>query len=264
MNENNIVIAALYKFVVLDDYESLRPVILQKMKDLGVKGTLILASEGINGTFAAAREEIEQFYAFLRADERFADLYFRETFDAENPFQKSKVKLRREIVTMGIQNVNPNDEVGEYLDPEQWDALINDPDVVLIDTRNTYEYHLGTFKNAINPETDNFRSFPEYVEETLKDKKDSKIAMFCTGGIRCEKSTAYLKKMGYDNVYHLKGGIIRYLQDKQNKPESMWEGYCFVFDERVAIDNKLQRVMPQLPEKNYGEAMECYKEAREQ
>lgn len=242
-----IVIAAFYKFTPLVDLEDTRLEYLKEMNSRGIKGTLILASEGINGSFAGDRTEMDIFYAYLRSQPGLSDLYFRETFDSEMPFDKAKVKLRKEIVTMGVEALDPNQEAGEYLSPEAWDALIQDPEVLLIDTRNDYEYELGSFKNAINPSTDNFRDFPAYVEQHLKDKKDKKIAMFCTGGIRCEKSTAYLKRLGFDNVYHLQGGIIRYLQDKKDKHDSLWSGDCFVFDERVAIDSNLNRVYPQLP-----------------
>ncbi|MGC1181835.1 rhodanese-related sulfurtransferase [Legionella sp.] len=241
-----IVIAAFYKFVFLADYEIIREPLLAKMQENNIKGTIILASEGINGSFAGFREDMTCFYQLLRQDERLADLNFKETFDKENPFEKSKVKLRNEIVTMGIKNVDPLHSAGTYLDPEQWNTLIKDPDVLVIDTRNDYEFELGTFKNAINPSTENFRNFPEYVEKHLLDKKDKKIAMFCTGGIRCEKSTAYLRDLGFPNVYHLHDGILNYIE-KMPQGESLWEGQCFVFDNRVAVDEHLERVYPQLP-----------------
>ncbi|STY27985.1 rhodanese domain protein [Legionella wadsworthii] len=241
-----IVIAAFYKFVSLEDFETMREPMLAKMHEIGIKGTVILACEGINGSFAGTREQMDQFYQFMREDHRLTDLKFKETFDKENPFEKSKVKLRKEIVTMGITNVDPLKEAGTYLSPEEWNELIQDPDVVLIDTRNDYEFELGTFKNAINPSTENFRDFPEYVRQHLLDKKDKKIAMFCTGGIRCEKSTAYLKNLGFENVYHLHDGILNYIE-QMPKEESLWEGQCFVFDNRVAVDDQLNRVYPQLP-----------------
>ncbi|CAM2871284.1 rhodanese domain protein [Legionella steigerwaltii] len=243
---NEIVIASFYKFVSLEDFETMREPLLAQMHEIKIKGTIILASEGINGSFAGTREQMDLFYQFIRQDERLADLRFKETFDKENPFEKSKVKLRKEIVTMGINNVDPLKTVGTYLSPEEWNELIQDPDVVLIDTRNDYEFELGTFKNAINPTTENFRDFPQYVREQLSDKKDKKIAMFCTGGIRCEKSTAYLKDLGFENVYHLHDGILNYIE-KMPKEKSLWEGQCFVFDNRVAVDDQLNRVYPQLP-----------------
>ncbi|MGL5742711.1 MAG: rhodanese-related sulfurtransferase [Legionella sp.] len=241
-----IIIAAFYKFVSIENFETLREPLLEKMHELNIKGTIILAAEGINGSFGGARAQMDLFYQLIRQDERFADLNFKETSDSENPFEKSKVKLRKEIVTMGIKNVDPLQTVGTYLSPEEWNALIQDPDVVLIDTRNDYEFELGTFKNAINPNTENFRDFPEYVEKNLLDKKDKKIAMFCTGGIRCEKSTAYLKDLGFEKVYHLHDGILNYIE-KMPKEQSLWEGQCFVFDNRVAVDGELKRVYPQLP-----------------
>lgn len=241
-----IIIAAFYKFVSLDNYEIMRQPLLTQMQEIGIKGTIILAAEGINGSFAGTRDQMDLFYQFIRQDERLIDLKFKETFDKENPFEKSKVKLRKEIVTMGIKNVDPLKTVGTYLTPQEWNELIKDPDVVLIDTRNDYEFELGTFKNAVNPNTENFRDFPEYVQQCLLDKKDKKIAMFCTGGIRCEKSTAYLKELGFENVFHLHEGILNYMEQMPKK-ESLWEGQCFVFDNRVAVDEQLNRVYPQLP-----------------
>ncbi len=242
---NTTVIASFYKFVPLNDFDSLREPMLATMHEIPIKGTIILAAEGINGSFAGTREQMDAFYSYLRQDSRLTDLNFKETFDPENPFDKSKVKLRKEIVTMGVTEVDPLKIVGTYLSPEEWHDFIQDDDVILIDTRNDYEFELGSFKNAINPSTDNFRDFPEYVKEQLSDKKDKKIAMFCTGGIRCEKSTAYLLEQGFTNVYHLKDGILNYLESTPEE-QSLWEGSCFVFDNRVAVDQKLNRVYPQL------------------
>jgi UPF0176 protein len=240
------VIAAFYKFVSLEDYETLREPMLIQMHEHDIKGTIILASEGINGSFAGTRESINGFYQVIREDKRLSDIEFKETFDEENPFDKSKVKLRNEIVTMGIKHVDPLKLAGTYLNPEEWNELIQDPETVIIDTRNDYEYDLGTFKNAINPHTENFRNFPDYVQKHLLDKKEKKIAMFCTGGIRCEKSTAYLKDLGFSKVYHLHHGILNYIE-KMSQEKSLWEGQCFVFDNRVAVDEHLARVYPQLP-----------------
>lgn len=242
-----IIIASFYKFVSLTDFETMREPMLAKMRDINIKGTIILAAEGINGGFAGKREEMELFYQFMRSDSRLIDLNFKETFDEKNPFEKAKVKLRNEIVTMGIKNIDPTQSSGTYLSPAEWHEFIKDPNVILIDTRNDYEFELGTFKNAINPQTENFREFPEYVEQHLHDKKDKKIAMFCTGGIRCEKSTAYLKEQGFENVYHLYNGILNYIEAVPEK-DSLWEGACFVFDDRVALDHNLDRVYPQLPQ----------------
>lgn len=241
-----VIIASFYKFVPLDNYEEMRAPLLAQMIAHRIKGTIILASEGINGSFAGTPDDMDAFYQVVHKDPRLADLRFKETFDAENPFEKTKVKLRKEIVTMGIKEVNPLETVGTYLEPEQWNELLQESDVVVIDTRNDYEFSLGTFKGAINPNTDNFRNFPEYVQNELVEHKDKKIAMFCTGGIRCEKSTAYLKELGFEKVYHLQDGILNYLE-KIPQEQSMWEGQCFVFDNRVAVDADLKRVYPQLP-----------------
>lgn len=247
MTEKNIVVASFYLFTPLPDYEDLRDPMLAKMHELQIKGTIILAAEGINGGFAGDAAAMQAFYDYLRSDSRLKQLDFKETFDAQNPFEKAKVKRRKEIVTMGVQNVDPLKGTGIHLDPETWHAFIQDPEVLIIDTRNDYEYELGTFKNAINPCTENFREFPEYVAQQLQDKKDKKIAMFCTGGIRCEKSTAYLIAQGFTKVYQLQDGILNYI--KSTPPDnSLWEGKCFVFDNRVAVDNQLDRVYPQLPQ----------------
>lgn len=244
---NQIVIASFYKFIPLEDYEALREPILETMHQMNIKGTILLALEGINGGFAGTREQMDSFYNYMRTDSRLQDLHFKETFDASNPFEKAKVKLRKEIVTMGVKEVDPLKTSGIHLSPEEWHEFIQDPDVLIIDTRNDYEYELGTFKNAINPNTENFREFPTYVEQHLSDKKDKKIAMFCTGGIRCEKSTAYLKDQGFKHVYQLKDGILNYIEVMPAE-ESLWEGSCFVFDDRVAVDQELKRVYPQLPQ----------------
>ena len=242
-----IVIASFYKFVSLEDFEALREPLLDKMREIGIKGTIIVAFEGINGGFAGTRSQMDDFYQFLRADVRFEDLKFKETFDDKNPFDKAKVKIRKEIVTMGVGGVDPLKSTGVHLEPAEWHELIQDPEVIIIDTRNDYEFELGTFKNAINPNTENFREFPEYVEQHLSDKKDKKIAMFCTGGIRCEKSTAYLLEQGFSNVYQLQDGILNYIE-KMPQDNSLWEGSCFVFDDRVAVNQQLERVYPQLPQ----------------
>lgn len=242
-----IVIAAFYKFIPLNDFETMREPILTTMQSMGVKGTILLAKEGVNGGFAGTREQMEAFYSFLRTYSAFVDLHFKETFDVKNPYEKSKVKLRKEIVTMGIDEIAPVDLQETYLSPDEWNALIQDPEVILLDTRNDYEYELGTFKNAINPNIENFREFPEYVQQHLSDKKDKKIAMFCTGGIRCEKTTAFMKDLGFEKVYQLHDGILNYIETMP-EDESLWQGACFVFDNRVAVDQKLERVYPQLPE----------------
>ncbi len=229
------VIASLYKFVPLNDYEDMKVPLLAVMKEHNLFGTLILAHEGINGSFAGKPDEVLFLYEYLKIDPRFSDLYFKETYDNLMPFEKAKVKFRKEIVSLGVAGIDPLQCTGERISPDMWNTLLGDPDVLLIDTRNHYEFELGTFKHAINPNTENFRDFPDYVKNNLLDKKDKKIAMFCTGGIRCEKSTSYLKNLGFQDVYQLEGGILNYI-DSIPATESLWEGSCFVFDERIAID----------------------------
>ena len=209
------------------------------MLALDIRGTLLLADEGINGTVSGTRNAINELLDYLSADARLEGIVHKESFTAEQPFNRTKVKLKREIVTMGIQGIDPKKIVGTYVKPEDWNALISDPDVILIDTRNDYEYQVGTFKNAVNPNTETFREFPEYVAENLDKNKHKKVAMFCTGGIRCEKSTAYMLEQGFDEVYHLQGGILKYLEEVPSE-KTLWEGECFVFDERVTVDHDLQ------------------------
>ncbi len=234
------VVCALYHFVILDDFEKLRDPLHKVMDDNNVKGTLLLAKEGINGTIAGTREGIDVVLAYLRSDPRLAKIDTKESFDTEIPFYRTRVKLKKEIVTMGIDTIDPNDIVGTYVKPKDWNTLISDPDVLLIDTRNEYEVEIGTFKNAINPETETFREFPKYAEQNLDKNKHKKVAMFCTGGIRCEKSTAYLKSQGFEEVYHLEGGILKYLEEVP-KEETLWEGECFVFDNRVSVNHDLEK-----------------------
>ncbi len=237
---NQVVVCALYKFVTLEDFEAKRQPLLDVMLENDVKGTLLLASEGINGTVAGTRQGIDNFLAWLKQDERLIDLDHKESFDESMPFYRTKVKLKKEIVTMGVEGIDPKEVVGTYVKPKDWNALISDPDVVLVDTRNDYEVAIGTFKGALDPKTETFREFPEYVEKKLDQKKHKKVAMFCTGGIRCEKSTAYLKEQGFEEVYHLEGGILKYLEEVP-KDETMWQGECFVFDNRVAVDHDLNK-----------------------
>jgi UPF0176 protein len=234
------VVAALYQFVRLDNYQEMREPLLAKCLELGIKGTLLLAYEGINGTIAGSRESIDAILAYLKADKRFAGLDHKESFFTEPPFYRMKVKVKKEIVTLGVEGIDPNDTVGHYVEPKDWNALISDPDVVVIDTRNHYEYELGTFARALDPNTESFREFPDYVKQHMDPAKQKKVAMFCTGGIRCEKSTAYLLKQGFEEVYHLKGGILKYLEEVP-ETESLWRGDCYVFDNRVAVNHKLEQ-----------------------
>ncbi len=237
---SKFVVCALYHFVALDNIESLQKPLLEVMESHGVKGTLLLASEGINGTISGTRESIDHVLSWIRKDPRLANVNCKESYDDELPFNRTRVKLKKEIVTMGIEAIDPNHIVGTYVKPEDWNALISDPDVLLVDTRNDYEVSIGTFKNAINPETEVFRAFPQYVSSQLNPGKHKKIAMFCTGGIRCEKSTAYLKSQGFDEVFHLQGGILKYLEEVPEE-ESLWEGECFVFDSRVSVNHQLEK-----------------------
>ena len=234
----NVVVAALYKFVTLKDFVALRQPLLAAMKAHGVKGTLLLAQEGINGTISGAREAVDGFLAELKSDARFADLDHKESFCHEDPFYRSKVKLKKEIVTIGVEDVDPNLHSGTYVEPKDWNALICDPDVLLIDTRNDYEVALGTFEGAADPKTGSFGEFPKFVGANLDPARHQKVAMFCTGGIRCEKASSYLRNQGFREVYHLKGGILKYLEDVPAH-ESKWQGECFVFDQRVAVGQGL-------------------------
>ena len=236
---NRIIVAALYKFVSLPDFENLQPGLLAVCKDNQVKGTLLLAKEGINGTIAGPRQGIDAVLSYLQQDSRFADIDHKESWDEKQPFYRMKVKLKREIVTLGVDGVDPNQTVGTYVKPKDWNALINDPDVLLIDTRNDYEVAIGTFKGAVNPSTETFREFPEYVTEHVDAGKQKKVAMFCTGGIRCEKASSYMLNAGFEEVYHLEGGILKYLEEVPEQ-DSSWEGECFVFDNRVAVKHGLE------------------------
>ena len=234
-----IVIAAMYRFVRLDDYVELRDPLLQCLLDNELRGTLLLAREGLNGTVAGSREGIDALLDYLRADERLRDLDCKFSYDESVPFLRARVKLKREIVTMGVEDLDPA-VGGTYVDPADWNALITDPDVVLIDTRNTYETDIGSFEGAIHPQTESFRDFPAYAREHLDPAKQRKVAMFCTGGIRCEKSTAFLRQLGFDEVYHLRGGILKYLEEVPEEA-SRWQGECFVFDNRVSVNHALEK-----------------------
>lgn len=235
-----IVVMALYKFVPFADFEAFQQPLNDAMHELGVKGSLLIASEGINGTVAGDRKGVDGLRDFLNARPELTGFGYKESYTDEQPFYRSKVKLKKEIVTMGVEGVDPLDVVGSYVKPKDWNALISDPDVVLVDTRNDYEVGVGTFKGALDPNTTSFREFPQYVKDNLDPEKNKKVAMYCTGGIRCEKSTAYLKSQGFDEVYHLEGGILKYLEEVDEK-DSMWEGECFVFDNRVTVNHQLEK-----------------------
>jgi UPF0176 protein len=236
----NVVVCALYRFVTLEDYQEIKVPLLNFMLEKDLRGTLLLAHEGINGTVAGSRDAINALLAFLGNDPRLAKVSCKESFVDEMPFLRTRVKLKKEIVTMGVEGIDPKRVVGTYVQAKDWNALISDPDVLLVDTRNDYEVQVGTFKHALNPNTESFREFPQYVKDHLDPTKNKKVAMFCTGGIRCEKSTAYLKEQGFEEVYHLEGGILKYLEEVPEQ-ESLWEGECFVFDERVTVNHALEK-----------------------
>ena len=238
VSNSPVIVAALYKFVALPDYRELREPLLDVCLNAGVKGTLLLATEGINGTIAGSRLAIDKVLAYLKSDARFNDIDHKESLDSELPFYRMKVKLKKEIVTMGREGIDPKMLVGHYVEPQDWNALITDPEVTVIDTRNHYECDIGSFEGAINPQTTTFKEMPAFVDQQLDPAKHKKVAMFCTGGIRCEKSTAYLLEQGFDEVYHLKGGILKYLEEVPAE-KSLWQGECFVFDNRVAVDHDL-------------------------
>jgi len=234
---------AMYHFVSLPHFKTLREPLLQFCISREIKGTLLLADEGINGTVAGPEKSILELLHYLKHhaifEGNFKNLSHKESWSDKHPFYRMKVKLKKEIVTLGVPGVSPTKVVGQYVKPQDWNAIISDPEVILIDTRNDYEYAIGTFKNAINPKTSTFREFPEYVKKHFDPKKHKKVAMFCTGGIRCEKASSFMMSEGFDEVYHLEGGILKYLEEvKQEK--SMWQGECFVFDQRVAIKHGLE------------------------
>ena len=246
--------AAFYKFVELADFADLKGPLLAFCESQDVKGTILLANEGINSTIAGPEVGVRAVLAYLRDHPlfapRLATLEHKESWSDKPPFYRMKVKLKREIVTMGVPTVNPNEVVGKYVKPQDWNALISDPDVLVIDTRNTYEVDIGTFKGAVDPRIKSFSLFPDWLmsqpqiadsdaKKAGEPDKKTKVAMFCTGGIRCEKSTAFLRAQGFEEVYHLEGGILKYLETVP-EAESLWQGECFVFDERVTVGQGLK------------------------
>jgi len=247
MQDKAIIVAALYQFVRLDDYQTLREPLLRCLLDNGIKGTLLLALEGINGTVCGSRQAIDNLREWFARDGRFNGLEYKESGCAESPFFRTKVKLKKEIVTLGVAGVCPNRQVGSYVEPQDWNALISDPDVLLIDTRNDYEVAIGSFSGAINPKTRTFREFPAWVKANADPQRHKKIAMFCTGGIRCEKASSFMLNEGFSEVFHLKGGILNYLE-KIPKEQSAWQGDCFVFDQRVSLGHNLE----------YGNHIQCH------
>ncbi|NEO83667.1 MAG: rhodanese-related sulfurtransferase [Spirulina sp. SIO3F2] len=235
----NYVVATFYKFVALPDCAQKQAELLEQSQYWSVRGTVLLATEGINGTIAGRPEAIEQVLTDLHSDRRFADLTVKTSTAADWPFRELKIKIKPEIVTFGQPDISPSDQVGTYVAPQDWNELIQDPEVTVVDTRNTYEVAIGTFQGAQNPQTDSFRDFPDYVHGHLDPQTHRKVAMFCTGGIRCEKATAYLLQQGFEAVYHLQGGILKYLEDVPTE-DSLWQGECFVFDDRVALRSGLE------------------------
>lgn len=227
-------VIAFYKFIELTYLPDLQLAVAQFCKEHAILGTILLANEGINGTIAGSDQNITAVVAFLRSHKPFAELQFRYTYADFNPFYKMKVRIKKEIVALRASNINPNQKTGVQISPEAWDPLISDPEIFLIDTRNTYECELGTFPGAHNPETDVFRDFPAYVKQNLDPTKHKKIAMFCTGGIRCEKASSYLLEQGFSEVYQLQGGILNYLE-KIPAENSTWQGECFIFDNRITV-----------------------------
>ena len=236
----NIVISAFYQFAPIANPTEVRDTTAALAEEHGIRGTILIANEGLNGTIAGSRQAIDAMNAHLRSLPGFEQLETKESFHVEQPFKRLKVKVKREIVTINDPKADPLQQVGTYVEPEQWNDLIQDSDVLLIDTRNDYEVALGTFEGAVDPGLENFSEFPSYVRENLDPAKHRKVAMFCTGGIRCEKASALMLAEGFENVYHLKGGILKYLE-KVAVDQSAWKGECFVFDERVAVDHELQK-----------------------
>ena len=235
-------IAALYKFAKIQNPLKIHNDIRSNLKKLSIKGTILVGEEGINGTISATlKDNLDEAIKFLKTIEGFNDLDVKHSMSKRNPFIRMKVKLKKEIVTIGDSSIDPTEEVGKYVDPKDWNKLLENEDTILIDTRNNYEYSIGTFKNSINPKTDKFREFPMWISKqkfSKKDKETKNIAMFCTGGIRCEKASSLMKNQGFKNVYHLKGGILKYFE-LISEAESKWKGECFVFDDRVSVKQDL-------------------------
>jgi UPF0176 protein len=233
------VVAAFYKFVHLPDFAGKREPLLAFCQAQDLKGTILLAEEGINGTIAGSRAAIDRLLTLLKSDPRLADLEAKESLTDSRTFDRMKVKLKKEIVTLGLPDVKPSENVGTYVAPKDWNAVIADPEVTVIDVRNDYEVGIGSFVRAENPQTDSFREFPEYVRSNLNPAQHKKVALFCTGGIRCEKASSYMLSQGFEEVYHLQGGILKYLEEVSAE-SSLWQGECFVFDQRVAVVQGVQ------------------------
>ena len=240
-DSNEILVATLYKFFKVDDLVALQDQLYAICNKNNVMGTILIANEGVNGTISAKPREIEKTLISIQKDDRFSEIEIKYSSTNKQPFHKMRVRLKKEIVTIGLPEINPNKTVGTYVKPEQWNDIISDPDVILIDTRNKFEIKIGSFKNALDPRTTSFRDFPEWVKKFKQDKTNTnkKIAMYCTGGIRCEKASSLMKEEGFNEVYHLQGGILKYLEQVE-KEKSLWEGECFVFDDRVCLTENLE------------------------
>jgi len=232
-------VATFYQFANLPDCINWQRKLRTHCKKFNVLGTIILAEEGINGTVSSSAEGIKEILAFIRKEERFSQMPYRISTTPRKTFYRIRVVVRKEIVTLGDASINPNDMVGTYVEPKNWNKIIQDPDTVVIDTRNDYEVELGTFEGATNPNTETFCQWDEYVKENLQSQKDKKVAMFCTGGIRCEKASSHLLQNGFTEVYHLRGGILNYLENVEPE-DSLWKGECFVFDHRVSVVHGLK------------------------
>ena len=243
LEQKPFLIAALYHFVSLEKTKVWQKRFEQICAKHSLFGTILIASEGINGTIAGNHENVNDFVTWLHNQTEFKNVEIKYSQGNSCPFNRMKVRLKKEIVTMGKPQINPSKLKGVYIEPSDWNEFISSPEVLVIDTRNEYEVAIGKFKNAVSPKTNSFRDFPNWADKLAlseKSKKQRKIAMYCTGGIRCEKSTAYLKKLGFDEVYHLKGGILKYFEDVPSN-DSLWQGECFVFDNRVSVDHSLQK-----------------------
>lgn len=234
---SSIRVATFYKFAELTNIKALQHSLIPLCKEKGIMGTILLANEGINATIAGTDENIEAVLSFIRSEPLLKEIECKYSLSEFMPFRKMKILIKKEIVKLEVPSINPNQQCGVYVKPEDWNALISDPDVLVVDTRNTYEIELGTFKNAQNPNTRKFREFPTYVHHHLKTDKQKKIALFCTGGIRCEKASAYLLDQGFETVYQLEGGILKYLE-KTSSTDSLWEGRCFIFDDRMTLEKE--------------------------
>ena len=236
----SFVVVAMYKFVRLNDYKTMQPILLSFCQKRQIFGTILLAEEGINGTVVGSRQNLDDLLTFLKLDTRLSGLEYKESYSEDIPFHRMKVKLKKEIVTMGQPNIKPSHRTGLRIQPKQWNEIISDPDVLLIDARNQYEFQIGSFKDATSSGTTSFREFPDFVDNNLELQKTKKIAMFCTGGIRCEKASTYMLEQGFEEIYQLNGGILKYLEEIE-RDESLWQGECFVFDSRISVDYQLAK-----------------------